>query len=176
MTVTFQHHSANAAVRMTWYKSIIDTLYASNILLYVKMLITTSHNWPDNNVVECTLRILSRFHSPLYYIFHIKHSLLWCCWLGGKKSMQPVKTEWWGDGMVVCLEHGTDLYIWPSWCHCHSLSLASVKCRLVLPFWYRLTMVVPEKGPLNVCMYVCMYVTYSLVLLKSISVSNSKKL
>ena len=36
--------------------------------------------------------------------------------------------------------------IWPSWCHCHSLSLASIKSRLVLPFWYRLTWVVPEKG------------------------------
>ena len=34
----------------------------------------------------------------------------------------------------------------PSWCHCHSLSLASVKSWLVLPFWYRLTWVVPEKG------------------------------
>ena len=45
--------------------------------------------------------------------------------------------------------------IWPNWCHCHSLSLASVKSRLVLPFWYRLTWVVPEKGPLNGCMYVC---------------------
>ena len=29
--------------------------------------------------------------------------------------------------------------IWPSWCHCHSQSLASVKSRLVLPYWYRLT-------------------------------------
>jgi len=175
MTITFQHHSANAAVRMTWYKSIIDTLYASNIFLYVKMLITTSHNWPDNNVVECTLRILSRFHSPLYYIFHIKHSLLWCCWLGGKKSMQPVKTEWWGDGMVVCLEHGTDLYIWPSWCHCHSLSLASVKCRLVFTF---LVPAYPGSSGKRAIkrVYVCMYVTYSLVLLKSIAVSNSKKL
>ena len=36
--------------------------------------------------------------------------------------------------------------IWPSWCHCHSLSLASVKSRLVLPFWSWLTWVVPEKG------------------------------
>jgi len=44
--------------------------------------------------------------------------------------------------------------IWPSWCHCHSLSLASVKFRLVLPFWYRLTRVVPEKGPLNRCVCV----------------------
>jgi len=29
-----------------------------------------------------------------------------------------------------------------------------VKSRLVLPFWYRLTQVVPEKGPLNVCVRV----------------------
>ena len=45
--------------------------------------------------------------------------------------------------------------IWPSWCHCHSLSLASVKSRLVLPFWYWLTRVVPEKGQLNGCVCVC---------------------
>ena len=45
--------------------------------------------------------------------------------------------------------------IWPSWCHSHSPSLASVKSRLGLPFWYRLTQVVPEKGPLNGCVCVC---------------------
>ena len=45
--------------------------------------------------------------------------------------------------------------IWPSWCHCHSLSLASVKSRLVLPYWYRLTGVVLKKGPLNGCVCVC---------------------
>jgi len=45
--------------------------------------------------------------------------------------------------------------IWPSWCHCHSLFLASVKSRLVFPFWYRLTRVVLDKGPLNVCVCVC---------------------
>ena len=39
--------------------------------------------------------------------------------------------------------------IWPIWYQCHSLSLASVKSRSVLPFWYRLTWVVLEKGPLN---------------------------
>jgi len=44
--------------------------------------------------------------------------------------------------------------MWPSWCHCHSLSLAPVKSRLVLPFWCRLTRVVPDKWPLNGCMYV----------------------
>jgi len=46
----------------------------------------------------------------------------------------------WSEGQT-CIQ--------PSWYHCHSLSLASVKSRLVLPFWYWLTRVVPEKGPLN---------------------------
>ena len=50
--------------------------------------------------------------------------------------------------------------IWPSWCHCHSLCLASVKSRLVLPFWYRLTRVVPDKGPLNKCVCVCVVVHF----------------
>ena len=39
-----------------------------------------------------------------------------------------------------------------------TLSLASVKSRLVLPFWYRLTWVVPEKGLLNGCVCVCVCV------------------
>ena len=51
---------------------------------------------------------------------------------------------------------------WPSWCHCHSPSLASVKSRLVLPFWYRPTRVVLEKGPLNgVCVCVCVILRLS---------------
>ena len=59
-------------------------------------------------------------------------------------------------GVLVWLSVWSEVQtcIWPSCCHCHSLSLASVKSRLVLPFWYRLTRVVPEKGPLNgMCVY-----------------------
>ena len=55
--------------------------------------------------------------------------------------------------MVICLERGADLHT-AQLIHCHSLSVASVKSRLVLPFWYRLTRVVPDKGPLNVCVCV----------------------
>ena len=40
-------------------------------------------------------------------------------------------------------------WLWPSWRHCHSLSLAPVKSRLVLPIWYRLTQVALEKRLLN---------------------------
>jgi len=73
-------------------------------------------------------------------------SVLWRCWLGGRKGIWPVK-NW----VMGCWRSEVQTCIWPNWCHCHSLSLASVKSRLVLPFWYWLTRVVLDKGPLNVC-------------------------
>ena len=47
--------------------------------------------------------------------------------------------------------------VWPSWCHCHSLSLASAKSRLVLPFCYRPIQIVPDKGLLNGCLLVAIH-------------------
>jgi len=38
-------------------------------------------------------------------------SVLWRCWLGGRKGIRPVKTEWWGAGMVICLQRGADLHM-----------------------------------------------------------------
>ena len=64
-------------------------------------------------------------------------------------------------------------FILPSWCHCHSLSLASVKSRMVLPFWYRLTWVVPEKGPLNGC--VCVLTMLSLCWCRSVLVRDCRQ-
>jgi len=32
-------------------------------------------------------------------------------WAGGRKGIRPVKTEWWGAGMVICLERGADLHM-----------------------------------------------------------------
>jgi len=31
--------------------------------------------------------------------------------LGGRKGIQPVKIEWWGTGVVICLERGADLHM-----------------------------------------------------------------
>jgi len=31
--------------------------------------------------------------------------------LGGRKGIQPVKIEWWGVGVVFCLERGADLHM-----------------------------------------------------------------
>ena len=81
-------------------------------------------------------------------------SVLWRCWLGGRKGIRPVKNL--SGGVLAWLSVWSEVQtcIWSSWCHCHSLSLASVKSRLVLLFWYRLTWIVPEKGPLKVCVCV----------------------
>ena len=87
-------------------------------------------------------------------IFCNKPSVLWRCWLGSRKGIRPVKKLSGGVLAWLSVWSETQTCIWPSWCHCHSLSLASVKSRLVLPFWYRLTRVVLDKGPLNGCVCV----------------------
>jgi len=39
-------------------------------------------------------------------------SVLWRCWLGGRKGKWwSVKNEWWGAGVVVCLEQGAHLHM-----------------------------------------------------------------
>jgi len=39
-------------------------------------------------------------------------SVLWRCWLGGRKGIQPAKkTEWWVAGMVICLEWRADVHM-----------------------------------------------------------------
>ena len=34
--------------------------------------------------------------------------MLWHCWLGVRKSIRHIKSEWWGVGMVICLERGAN--------------------------------------------------------------------
>ena len=45
----------------------------------------------------------------LTYLF--MPSVLWWCWLGGRKGTRRVKTEWWGADVVVSLEQGADLHM-----------------------------------------------------------------
>jgi len=96
---------------------------------------------------------------------HMTHLILWSAkkkafsaltLLVGQQEGHPACKKLSG-GVLAWLFVWSDVQIciWPSWCHCHSLPLASVKSRLVLPFWYQLIRVVPDKGPLNGCVCVC---------------------
>jgi len=67
--------------------------------------------------------------------------------LVGRQEGHPAckKTEWWGAGVVICLQQGADLHTaqvmpLPLTVSCFS------KIQIGLPFWYRLTRVVPDKG------------------------------
>jgi len=60
------------------------------------------------------------------------------------------------------LERGADLHI----AQLMPLLLTDTcfsKIQIGLPFWYRLTRVVPEKGPLNRCVCVCVVVVVAVV-------------
>ena len=75
--------------------------------------------------------------------------------LVGRQEGHPAckKLEWWGPGKVICLERDAHLHMaqlmpLPLTVSCFS------KIQTGLPFWYRLTRVVPKKGPLNGCVCV----------------------
>jgi len=60
------------------------------------------------------------------------------CWLGGRKGIRPIKTEWWDAGMVTCLGWGTDLHMAQLILLPFTISCSS-KSRLVLPSCFYLS-------------------------------------
>ena len=61
----------------------------------------------------------------LYNIVVYMPSVLWRCWLGGRKGIQPVKNSRGGVLSWLSVWSEVQTCIWPSWCHCHSLSCFS---------------------------------------------------
>ena len=65
----------------------------------------------------CSLLSALLFYCNLYspkfplLCLTVVPSVLWRCWLGGRKGIRPVKNEWWGAGVVICLEQGADLHM-----------------------------------------------------------------
>ena len=74
-------------------------------------------------------------------------------WVAGREGIRPVKTESWGAGtcgVVVSVWNEVQTCIWPSWCHCHSLSFFS-KIQIAFTFLVLAQPGSPGKGPLNGC-------------------------
>ena len=90
----------------------------------------------------------------MHKIIHLAFSAL--ALLVGRQEGHPAckKTEWWGAGMVICLERGADLHTvqlmpLPLTVSCFS------KIQIGFTFCYRLTQVVLDKGPINGCVCIC---------------------
>jgi len=71
--------------------------------------------------------------------------------LAGRQEGHPACKKWSGGGagVVICLEQGADLHMAQLMSLPLTVSCFSKIQRLVLPFWYRLTRVVLDKGLLN---------------------------
>ena len=46
-------------------------------------------------------------YQSTYFSTHLP-SVLWHCWFGVRKSIRPVKIEWWDVGVVIFLQRGAD--------------------------------------------------------------------
>jgi len=79
--------------------------------------------------------------------------------LGDRKGIRPVKNlEWWGAGVVICLEHGADLHVaqlipLPLNVSCFS------KIQIGFTFLVPAYLGSPGKGPLNGCVCIKRLVT-----------------
>jgi len=62
-------------------------------------------------------------------------SVLWCCWMGGRKGIRPVKNWVVGCWHDICLKRGGDLRIAQLMQLPLTVSCSS-KSRLVLPEWF----------------------------------------
>ena len=152
LKLSVDFHNTWAATRLLNKKELIKFMKVqqSSKIKSKQEVWTTSCNTVLENVgrYTCCLQIMTLYFNLQLWnavSFQQLPSVLWRCWLGGRKGIRPVKNRvgvlaW----LSVCSKVQT--CIWPSWRHCHSLSLASVKSRLVLSFWYQLTRVVLEKG------------------------------
>jgi len=55
---------------------------------------------------------IAMWHNNTEFLLHSNMpSVLWRCWLGGRKGIRPVKKQWWGAGVVICPEQRADLHI-----------------------------------------------------------------
>ena len=126
-------------------------------------------SWPQNYLWRrrCWRATEGDFAS-YFLLFAFNALTLLVRWQEGRLACK----NWWDVGVVIRLGE-VQICIWLIWCDCHSLSPASVKSSLVLPFWYQLTWVVLEKGPLNGCVCVCMHVCFLLFVRYRNSVDNT---
>ena len=93
--------------------------------------------------------------SPMY--MEVRYAFSALTLLVGRQEghLACKKTEWWGAGMVICLERGADL-------HMAQLMplILTVSCfsKIQIGFTFLVPahpVIVPDKGPLNGCVCAC---------------------
>ena len=140
---------------------------------------TASKHWRQ---YKCYADSLSYCASVQFCVFFLQLFLLcWCAFsaltllVGRQEGIWPVKTEWWGTGVVICLEWGADWHMAQLMPLPLTVSCSSKIQIGFLPFWYRLTQVVLEKRPLNGCSVVVVVFLHCLVFMLWFLMLNTLK-
>jgi len=79
----------------------------------------------------------------------------WYCWLGVRKSIPPVKIEWWGASMVICLEQGAYGLLMVQLMSLPPIISCFIKIHNGSTFLVPAYQAVLEKRPLIGCKYCC---------------------
>jgi len=80
-------------------------------------------------------------------------------WASGRASGLQ-KIDWWGAGMVICLDWGAMFALWSSWCHCHSIVYCIIKIQNGVTF---LVLAKPGCPCKEAVKWVCLPVVSSIV-------------
>ena len=127
-----RHMSANNLSR----RVLLPTLYTS---AGIPSALTEATDYSTNTSTTVVWIITQYDIQDSSHVLH-NHvsSVPRCCWLGGRKGILPVKTDWWNAGMVMCLGRGADLHMAQLMPLLLTISCSS-KSRLVLPSWFYLS-------------------------------------
>jgi len=110
--IQFQHHHWEHG----WHW---DAHLARKVLMHCEVPLYVCVYWNPQTLTCLTLKVIVTTCSELWkvslassvcvflFVYEIS-SVVWHCWLGGRKGIWPVKTEWWGTGVVICLERGAN--------------------------------------------------------------------
>jgi len=114
---------------------------------------STAKGWKTahHNIRSCQKCSL---HSLLATSLLYQSSVLSHCWLGVRKSIRPVKIEWWCVGVIICLDQGADcLHIVQLMPQPYQNSIISSLNKIQTGFTYLVLAYpgYPEKRPLNGC-------------------------
>ena len=161
----------NSTVPCTWTSYLFywgDSIWIAPSLSSWHTLLQRSR--VHNRLMFSGLRSDSKALSHATIVYHQCSNLLWifclvCAFsalalLVGRQEGHPACKNMTG-GVLAWLSVRSEMQtcIWPSWCHCHWLSLASVKSRLVFTFLVPAHPGSPgQRAVKRVCMCVCLCV------------------
>jgi len=102
-----------------WHLSIVPPVWCQNkykksrsLWDFSWQIIEARNHTEFNQVAKSCPNFKTAFlHNLVNILLNLLPSVHWDCWLGGRKGIRPVKTEWWGAGVVICLERGGDLHM-----------------------------------------------------------------